>query len=153
MNVKVDGRGKIRIDGERRFDQFQRAGGAPLRLARTGHPVIPGLGVHIGLGGDGQDHLVIRKGQGNGIHRVGEGVCLFVDDVLVADTVARVQRADQLCFLLTGRGNPRQRRVSCDACGGSAWGFIRNVDIAAKGQAFAPEAHGAFGIMFLRLAE
>ena len=126
---------------------------APLRLRARGLPVVPGLGVHGGLGKQGLDRIVAREALRRGLHRVRIG---GVQRGAVGRGVGRVallQSLDQAALALAravlqghGPGQRGQgRRVGL--------GHHRHVDVRPQHEGLAPEAHRAVRVELLRRLE
>ena len=109
VNVKVDRRRVIRLTGEHAFEQRHGARGAPLWRAAAIRPVIPGLRVHVGFGGQRRDEVVVGVFEGDLIHCVRERIVEFRPVDQRRRFIAIAERVDQRLFFFAGVLTKRER--------------------------------------------
>lgn len=145
VDVEVIGAGMIGVSAEHGFERVEDLLGFGFGMALVG-PIVPGHGVHEGLGEEGQGVGIIRVLAGEEAHAIGESE---VEVGAILDMVGLVTGGEGVDVGLFSWGDLGFEREGVLE-GGPGAGVILfvhgTVDMGAGGEGDAPVGHGALGI-------
>ena len=153
MDVEMHRPGMVRRLRQHRFKALLDVCSPELRLLAARLPIVPGLGVHTGLGRDDRKFEVVRVLVGERDHRVGEG---GIERLAIFGRILGIApgyRLDQ-AFFLVGRTCGQRLRLAHRVDRQLVHCRVhRRVDVGSEHQRFGSKAHGAIRIEALSLSE